>query len=682
MIQTTLNSVTVFLLNDEPDWSTHPVLKVSLPDLLRRGLTGRETRRPLADALRCSLSYGVTLDQSAANALRDALQLLGSEAVVCPAWPFAIPGADWSGTLVTGGLLIGWMADWSDFEIGASLADPTDWDYVAPLLYGRLDQIPDSTALGTVHLQLTFDFEEDGDAGYAITPDAVTFDNGAALPDATVPKRFPFEIEWTNAPTTGAAEKEIERVQLANKRITAPVFYPQNSQRPVAGNIILKDRTEIAELLRWFLDRHGSAEAHYIAEQVQVARLASTAIAGTPTIVLDDATQIGTNRYIELRRGDTVEIVRITSISVNTCTLSANLANTWTASNTLVRLAMLARHARDEISLEFLSPTVARASLAWREVPDEYSAASGETRGTTLGKLTTEADIYTVTLDFNGATEIHRFTSFERDLAVSGNVHTARVCEHTDIRETINLDRDELTLSIRWWANCPFRKFLPNQLDCRVLLVIARCEVSGSTGSSVSTLFTGEITGVTADGPMLSLTAAGDNALFDRHFPGLIMQPGCNRHLFDAGCALVRATWTITSTVHAISGKTLTLDFSASGSLPSGFGFAHWLALGYTQRTISGLPVRQIIFDSAAISSNRIALTMGSVPTPTPVFGDSVSVIPACDGLAATCQAYHASNNPTGKFNNYSKFLGFKFMPDKNPAFTPLRKTDSTTGKK
>lgn len=683
MIQATLNSATVFLLNDEPDWRERLSLKASLPALNRRGLTGREARRPLADALRCSLSYAAFLDEDGANDLRDALQLLGSEAVVCPAWPFALSGTEWADTLVTGGLVIGWMSDWSSYEMGSSLADPTAWDYVAPLLYGRLNQMPDPTAAGVVNLDLTFDFEEDGDAGYAIALDAVTFADGAALPDATVPKLFPFEIEWSNPPHTGSAEKEIERIQIGRMRATAPVFYPQNAQRPVSGSIMLDGRADIAALLRWFLDRHGSADAHYLPEALTVARLSATANAGTNTLILDDATSIGQNRYLELSRGDTVEIVRITGIASNTCTLSANLANTWTAGGTLVRLAMLARHARDEIALEFLSPTVARASLAWREVPDEYSAAAGETRGTTLGKLVTEADLYTVTLDFNGATEIHRFTSFERDLTVSGNVHTSRVCEHTDIRETLNLDRDELTLTIRWWANCPFRKLLPNKLDCRLLLVIQRCEVNGSNGSNVTTLFTGEITGGTADGPMLQLTAAGDNALFDRQFPKLLMQPGCNHQLFDAGCTLVRADWTISATVYSIAGKTLTLEnFTRSGGLPSGFGFAHWFALGYVQRTISGLPVRQIIFDSAVIASSRIALTLGSVPTWTPVFGDAVTVIPHCDGLAATCQAYNVTTNPTGKFNNYAHFLGFPFMPDKNPAFTPMKKTDSSTGKK
>lgn len=685
MIQATLNSATVFLLNDEPDWRSRVSLKASLPALNRRGLTGREARRPLADALRCSLSYAAFLDQDGANDLRDALQLLGSEAVVCPAWPFALPGSQWVDTLVTGGLVIGWMSDWSSYEMGSSLADPTAWDYVAPLLYGRLNQMPDPTASGVMNLDLTFDFEEDGDAGYSIVPDAFTFSAGVALPDATVPKLFPFEIEWRTAPHTGSAEKEIERIQIGRMRATAPVFYPQNAQRPVSGNILLNGRAEIAGMLRWFLDRHGSADAHYITEQLEVARLTATAAAGTNTITLDDATSIGTNRYLELSRGDTIEIVRITGIASNTCTLSANLANTWTASNTLVRLAMLARHARDEITLEFASPTVASATLAWREVPDEYSAASGETRGTTLGKLVTEAELYTVTLDFNGATEVHRWTTYEgcRDLTVDGNVFVWRVGERTDIRETLSLDRDELTLTIRWWADCPFRKLLPNKLDCRLLLVIQRCEVNGSNGSNVTTLFTGEITGGTADGPMLQLTAAGDNALFDRQFPKLIMQPGCNKSLFDAGCTLARADWTISATVYSHSGKTLTLEnFTRNSGLPSGFGFAHWFALGTLQRTVGGLPVRQIIFDSAVIASSRIALTLGSVPTWTPVFGDAVTVIPHCDGLSATCQAYNVTTNPTGKFNNYAHFLGFPFMPDKNPAFTPMKKTDSTTGKK
>ena len=117
--------------------------------------------------------------------------------------------------------------------------------------------------------------------------------------------------------------------------------------------------------------------------------------------------------------GRTTEIVRVLSIASDVCTLSANLANTWTAAGTMVNLAMLARHAGDSVALQFRTPHLASARIGWREVSGEYTVESGETRGTTLGALTTKAWLYLVTLDWNGPTELHRLTSFEPALAAS-----------------------------------------------------------------------------------------------------------------------------------------------------------------------------------------------------------------------------------------------------------------------
>ena len=687
MLATTFTGDDVFLLNDEPDWRERISLRALIPSTLRRGLTGREGRRPIADVLRASLSWSALLDRAQANALRDALQALGNEPVLCPAWPFAVTGAQWAAANMSGGLMIGWLADWSDFEIGAPVSDPASWDYIAPLLYGRLEDTPAPEAAGLQHLAADFEFTEDGPAGYALDPDAVTWANGPALADATVPKIFPFVADWNRAPKSGAAEVEIERVTLARARQTADVYYPQSAERPIEASLLLTSGSEIATLLRWFQDRHGSAEAHYAIEAVAIADLAANASAGTNTLTLVDASALGINRFLELSRGDTREIVRIGTIVGNVCTLGggATLAHTWLADGyTLLRAAMLARHARDELRLDFSTPEIATARIAWRELPAEYTVASGETRGTTLGKLPTEAELFEVTLDWVGATEVHRFTSFERTLTASAQTWTSRPAERSEIRQNVEMDRDEVTLTVRWWEDCPFRVFLPNALDCKVTLKIYRCTVSGATGSGVTQIFGGEITGQPGgDGPMLKLTAAGNNALFDRSFPRFNLGKTCGNSVYDAGCTLALATWTFAGVVYSYSNKTLVVDFTAIiGGVPGGFGFNHYFALGYVERTIGSEKRRHLIYDSAAISSNRISLTLGAAPTEAPAVNDDVSVVVWCDNRPETCKAWHTTNNPTGKFNNFANFGGNPFSPDKDPAFQPLKKSDSATGKK
>jgi hypothetical protein len=62
--------------------------------------------------------------------------------------------------------------------------------------------------------------------------------------------------------------------------------------------------------------------------------------------------------------------------------------------------------------------------------------------------------------------------------------------------------------------------------------------------------------------------------------------------------------------------------------------------------------------------------------------GESVIVVPGCDGRPETCKAYDDPDNLEGKFDNYANFGGFIDIPTKAPQFTPLKLDDGSSGKK
>ena len=687
MIPVTFNGAPAYLLHHEPDWRARVSLKAAVPTNLRRSLTGREARRPLAAAPRCSLSWTALLDRAGLTALRNALQDLGEQPILCPAWPFAT--APESAGAVTGALVVGWMEGWTDYEFGATLTDLEEWDYVAPLLVGRLEQFPPPANVSPLYAEVPFDFVEDASALYALTPAAVAWANGPALGDATTPPVFPFPLTWNAPIASGGAETEIERQPLGKSRATAATWYPQSPERLLAADLLLTSGGDIATLLRWLLDQRGSAGAGYVTEAATFATLRAAAPAGQAELQPDvDADAWGENRLAELSHGEARALVRAATVDYQSATLTEALARAWPAGAAL-RLALLARLAKDELQLEFTTPDVATCRLAWRELPAEYTPATGETRGTTLGALPAKAWLYTVTLDWNGATETHRWTSYERDLTASGQAYYARPCEHGELRQSLALDRDEITLKLRWWAGCPFRQFLPNALDAKVTLAIHEADVAGDTASNLVQWFGGEITGLSADGPMLTLSAAGANALFDRKVPRLLLQTTCNHALFDAGCGLSRAAWEFTADVVSASGATLVLEnFARTGDLPDGFGFAHWFALGYVEATIDGRPVRRIIFDSTALAAGRITLTLASAFETAPEVSASVKLWPGCDGRKQTCDEYNVMLYPEevlnteGKFANYARFGGFPYIPTTSPQFQPLKTSASIGGKK
>jgi hypothetical protein len=197
---------------------------------------------------------------------------------------------------------------------------------------------------------------------------------------------------------------------------------------------------------------------------------------------------------------------------------------------------------------------------------------------------------------------------------------------------------------------------------------------------NVMPLWSGEITSVSFDGPFIRAVAKGRYALFDQPLPGLVIQPQCNHTLFDGRCGLSQSAWTFTAAVASASGHSVTLDtWARTGGLPTGWGFAQYFALGYVERA-SG--ERLPILSSTALASGAITLTLDRAPAATPTAAEAVSVIPGCDGRRESCQPYHATDNPAGKFGNYARFGGFPFVPAKNPAFTPPKRTASTAGKK
>jgi hypothetical protein len=344
----------------------------------------------------------------------------------------------------------------------------------------------------------------------------------------------------------------------------------------------------------------------------------------------------------------------------------------------VVSLAALVRNTDEETEITFQEPGIATASLTWKEVPEEDTLASGETRGSTIGRDTLKAFLYKFTLNNHGDTTDSYYTSFERTLTASSQDWATHPIEHKEMRQAIKLDKDELTLTCRRLDE--LEDFIPGRLENRVLLTIYECTVSGSTGSSVAQIWTGEITGVSWDGPQATITARGPYALFDRPVPRWTIRRQCNHTLFDSGCGLSFSYWTFGATVVSSSANQVTLGtFTFGDTFPAGWGFADYYALGFVARS-SGEKVS--ILTSTAVSGGQITLTLDRTPRTAWGASEVITLVPGCDGTMDTCLAYNALLFPRGKFFNYARFGGFPYLPSKNPTAAPVKTTSGAYGKK
>lgn len=672
MITTTFQGSTVRLVTEQPDWEADRVrVTVGIPTAKVRGLTGRESRTALAATSRIEMTWTATLLHAEIDSFRNPLQVDSSATdipFVVPFWPAAVEGASAPDSEISGGLWVGWNEGGTDWILGDEPADVTARDYAAPAMMGRLEA--EGEAFETFALRVKLRFTEDSSFSRALGFPSPAWDVGPALADATEPKIFPWAVTWSRSPAGGQAVVEAERRPLGPGREMASTYWPQNAERPLRGAIALISQAEAAAFLAWWRDVRGDTESHLVNCLLEVGRLFVGQTAGNSTIVPVSTDRFGTNGFAVLSDGQLDEWIRITGIDGGALTLSAPLQDDWEADGSFIQLGMLARHARSEVEIEYLSPGFAEVVLDWREVRAEIVPAAGETRGESIGRLADAAWLYALTVD-RGESEptVHRYTSFERALTAAGQTWDAWPAEHSEIRQALALDRDELTLRMRYAE--PLSQFIPGRHDAVLRLAIYRCTVSGSVGSTVVQVFGGEATGCRMDGVVASVTFAGANALFGRRVPRYLVQRGCNYRLFEARCGLVLADWDLTATVFAVSGAAVTLEsFTPSGSVPVGWGGAHWFALGYLERASGG---RALIVDSAAKDgSGRVLLTLLAETAPAIAIGESVTVVPGCDGDFATCQA---------KFANSARHGGFPWIPDKHPGFQPIRR-DEGAGKK
>lgn len=666
MIPTTYNGEAVWLVPHAPQWVGGVVLRAKVATHRQRGLTGRESRESLGTSLRCSLRWESVLTSPDLNLLRNALAADQDQRRVVPAWPFALPGSDWNTALVDGGLIVGWQDDWSAWDLDP--VNPAQWDWVAPALVGRLDvELPSMLRpdLGRVG----FSLEEDASADLALLPLGPSWRLGPALNDGTQPWIFPFLADWATPPQAGLPRIEVTRRRMgdAPRRRVAAV-YPQAPGMAVSARVRLVGQAGVAQMLRWWADVQGDGRPHYVGSLMEAVRVAAPATAGSTELQLHDASLLGPYRFLSITDAAGAEhVIRCLPPVGNTVGVVGGLPVDVDPSHTWVSVASLARHADSECEIRLESPVLGEAGLAWTEVPEEYSVqdSPAESRGTTVGQIGTRAWLYEFSVDRAGVVTSYRYTNYERDLDAEGQLWAAEPIQHTEIRRTVRLDKDETAIQSRTapWAE----EFLPGRFLPRVRVRILEGMIEEGEAVEVAPRWTGEITQVSWDGPVVQATARGPYAVFDHQVPRMVLQPGCNHALFDARCGLSRGAWTIPAVA---IGSGAGIEVPLSGwpvPVPSGFGTADWFALGYL--VVGG--DRFLILRSTSIQAEIITVTLNRRVEWSS--GQQVSVVPGCDGGAATCQE---------KFDNFSRFGGFPFSPTKNPAFTPPKRTEASYGKK
>ena len=165
------------------------------------------------------------------------------------------------------------------------------------------------------------------------------------------------------------------------------------------------------------------------------------------------------------------------------------------------------------------------------------------------------------------------------------------------------------------------------------------------TDTSSWVLFCGEATGITLKGDMLNLTFATPTERLRFVIPRFHYRVQCNNALFDANCALSPSSWVVVATV---SGSGSTLTAPALASYADGWFTLGWAKFGNEYRLITNHTGQTI----------RLQVPFDQDPD-----NQELWIYPGCDGSPDTCK---------NKFNNFSHFNGFPFIPTQNPTLWGL----------
>jgi hypothetical protein len=684
MIQVTFNTTPAFLLDDQPNWSAGLQVDASIPASYERGLSGRETRRATGDTLRLAMKFSCNLTSSVAvTNLRNSLQDLNVQTVLCPFWP----GVFAAGVTppLTAAYYYVFNADGSYNSIQPAANLPFAL-FACPLMVGILAEVPDPSIIHDNYAVVDYKFTEND--VYPLTPAPFAPPAGIAAASGVRPL-FPWRANWSSPAVSGEAEVDLDRKQVGQLRQMSSAYYAQPGRRKVSQAFTLCNSDPV-NLLAFFVALAGEQNNFWLPAALSEASLTQNVLTTDTALHVDNAGAIGSNTFIILDDLNHRVPLVITGTAGSAWNLSGAVGTAFNAAATRIESLVLARFDVLKISLAFTDPTLATVTLKFKETPWETAAVAGETINVTQGALPVTAMLYVFTINLPTGAETSYFTNFERNLTDGTNTYLSAPIENEPINETATLDRQSVKLTARNFTGNPLALLVPMQLEFPLNVDIYEADVTGSNVPTLATLqaaercfFSGEVSSAETNPPFIVATCETLSSIFDRQIPRRLYQQTDNWCLFETANGLTPADWqwnavvvSYDPTTNTLIVGTLTQQTPANTLADTANALvAHWFSAGYLVITAAagGAQQARMISDNTAVAGGHISLYLSTPLTNAPTAGDVVNLFPGNDGQSSTAIT---------KFNNYLNFGGFPFMPIGNPTVLKITQQAYGGGKK
>lgn len=260
-------------------------------------------------------------------------------------------------------------------------------------------------------------------------------------------------------------------------------------------------------------------------------------------------------------------------------------------------------------------------------------------------------DLVTLTL---ATGTVYRWTSHGSDITTGGNTFTsggtgtAPLIGRGRIRDAVGLDPSDLDLQL-WCGSSAQLGTVKLQLAAvngvldAARVKLERCYLD-SAGAVVGTLnrFEGQVSEVIPSSTSVQLKVRSDLESLNEELPRNLYREKCNHALFSAGCGVVRASYTTTTTAGA--GSTSTVVNHLLGSAP---GYYVGGSITFTSGALTG-QTRTIV------ANTTTTITVEFPFSAAPNAGNSFTASAGCDKSSSTCHS---------KFRNLPRRMGFDYIP-------------------
>lgn len=328
--------------------------------------------------------------------------------------------------------------------------------------------------------------------------------------------------------------------------------------------------------------------------------------------------------------------------------------------------ASTVRFASERIDVDYETPVLATARLAFLQTPWEVAGVVGEAPA-----QAPVAYLYRFTMDLPASPVVWRFTDWERDLArTEGGAVTylARPIAHDMIAQDYRLADEPTEITSALFSDHPFLRFIARTLEGPLKVEIFSCDPAAPEAAVLR--YSGEVSDVKSDGRRLTAQTTVLAGALDMRVPSFLIQSTCNYAFCGYGCGLAEAAWTFAGTLVSTSGNEVVVSMTANppgASLVNDYFAKAWVAKGsgatYESRDI----IRSVDLGGGL---QRFTLKR---PFSALSAGQAFTFRPYCGGTWAECR---------DKFGNTINFGGHRHVQTNNPSLPSRQTTQAAGGKK